>query len=364
MPGSPAPAIKALPGPRVRGAVPLLSGWFLLRDEVIEGHLEVEGGRVVAWGEGKSERRPDAVGWIVPAPVNAHTHVADTCLRDVGGKPATVAELVGPGGWKHRNLAHATPEQVAAGITAYVGEMAALGTSRFIDFREGGLRGVRALRALAEGLPVQPVILGRPAANTFDDGEAGLILAEADGIGLSARRDFADPRDVEGWAEACHAQDKTFALHASEAKREDMDAILSLEPSFLVHCTQATRHDLESIAGAKVPVVVCPRSNAHYGLKSPVDRMLDAGVQVAVGSDNGMLQTGNLLEDLALLHAWHPRIAVADLLRMATWNGRALAGLPTALPPKPGTPLDLIVLPDPPLPTAPETRPGFLVGPA
>src|SRR5204862_204046 len=94
-----------------------------------------------------------------------------------------------------------------------------------------------------------------------------------------------------------------------------IDAILALEPAFLVHCVQATPSDLNAIADAGVPVVVCPRSNAHYGLKTPVDRMRAAGVALAVGSDNGMLGDGNVLADLALLHGWFaPHATVAAWL--------------------------------------------------
>lgn len=337
--------------------MPLFAGRLLLADEAVDGWLEADGGRVVAWGQGAPERRADATGWIVPAPVNAHTHVADACLRDLPGKPATVAELVGPGGWKHRNLAAATPEQVRAGVERYVGEMAAVGASRFLDFREGGLAGVRLLRSFAADLPVTPLILGRPATPTFEEDEARALLAEANGIGLSAMRDFPRSDDVEAWAEACRKARKPFALHASEAKREDVEAILALEPTFLVHCTQATKADLEAVADAGVPIVACPRSNARYGMKSPLDRMLEAGVTVAVGTDNGMMHDGDLLAELALLHAWFPKVSVETLVRMATWNARGLAGLPAALPPKKGAGLDVVVLPERPFPGVAGLRP-------
>lgn len=338
--------------------VPLFAGKLLLADATVEGWLEADGPRVVGWGEGEAPRKPDATGWIVPAPVNAHTHVADSFLRDRPSKPTTVPELVGPGGWKHRHLATASADDISAGIARYVGEMAAIGTSRFLDFREGGLAGVRLLKGMAADLPVEPVVLGRPATNTFDEAEAAALLAEADGIGLSAMRDFARPADVEAWAEACHKARKPFALHVSEAKREDMEAVLALEPTFLVHATQATPDDLEAVADAGVPVVVCPRSNAYYGIKVPLGRMRDAGVQVAVGTDNGMLHDGDLLIELALLSAEWPHIAMDELLRMVTWTPRAIAGLPAALPPRKGQPLDVVVLPERPWqPTA--TKPSL-----
>lgn len=342
--------------------MPLVAGRLLLADAAVEGWVEADGARVVDWGEGPAPRKADASGWILPAPVNAHTHVADACLRGRPGMPSSVAELVGPGGWKHRNLAAASPEEVRAGVERYTGEMAAIGTSRFLDFREGGLPGIRLVRAFADGLPVAGTFLGRPAKPAFDEEEARALLAEADGLGLSAMRDFPDASHVEALAELCHKARKPFALHVSEARREDIGAVLALEPAFLVHATQATKADLEAVADADVPVVVCPRSNAHYGMKSPLDRMIAAGVTVAVGTDNGMLQDGDLRAELSLLHAWYPKVPLEALLRLATWNARALAGLPPALPPRKGSPLDVIVLPEAPLPPPPALKPALAPG--
>lgn len=342
--------------------MPLFAGRLLLADAAVEGWLEADGGRVLDWGEGPAPRKPDATGWILPAPVNAHTHVADSFLRGRPGMPPTVAELVGPGGWKQRHLAAARPEELRGGVERYTGEMAAIGTSRFLDFREGGLAGIRAVKAFAGDLPVPGLFLGRPSKPVFDEEEALALLSEGDGLGLSALRDFPDPSHVEALAELCHKARKPFALHVSEARREDIEAVLALEPTFLVHATQATKADLEAVADAGVPVVVCPRSNAHYGMKSPLDRMKAAGVTVAVGTDNGMLQDGDLRAELSLLRAWFPHVPVEELLRLATWNGRALAGLHPALPPRRGQPLDVVVLPEAPLPPPPELRPVFAPG--
>ncbi|MEA3190313.1 MAG: hypothetical protein QOD77_895 [Thermoplasmata archaeon] len=339
----------------------LFAGRILLQDEVLEGWLEADGGRAVAWGEGKPDGKPDARGWIVPAPVNAHTHVADACLRTRPGKPRTVHELVGPGGWKQRELARARPEEVAAGIQAYTDEMAAIGTAAVLDFREGGMAGVALLRGLADELGVPVRVFGRPREPGFDDAEAKELAAACDGIGLSALRDFADPGDVEAWSEAAHRAGKPFALHASEARPEPLGHILALDPAFLVHMTRATPREWGATADADVPVVVCPRSNAWYGIKTPVPAMLDAGLALAVGTDNGMLHDGNLWMELAQLQAWHPKLAVADLLRMATWNARRVAGLPAAWPPKKGASLDLVVLPETPWQPLGTGKPGFVV---
>lgn len=350
---------KVLSGMAVARPVPLVAGRLLYDDEVREGWIEAVDGKVVDLGEGKPPRKPDAQGWVVPAPVNAHTHVADACLRAKPGKPATVPELVGPGGWKQRELAAAGQDDLRQGVIRYVDEMAAIGTARFIDFRETGLAGVTFLRSLSDDLAVQPFIMGRPTGFNFQEAEALGLLREADGIGLSALRDFPRHQDAEAWAQAAHKASKPLALHASEAKHEDIEEVLALEPDFLVHCTQATDDDLDALGDEGVTVVVCPRSNAHYGLKTPLLRMREAGVTVAVGTDNGMLNDGNLLAELAQLHDWFPDVPLESLLRMVTIHARALVGL-RGLPSRKGAPVDLVVLPDQPLQRS-SGRPGFLV---
>jgi cytosine/adenosine deaminase-related metal-dependent hydrolase len=340
--------------------VPVLAGRILLESEAPEGWVAAENGVVVATGTGAPPEPATSTGWIVPAPANAHTHMADAFLRDVPGKPAGLAELVGPGGWKQQRLAAAKEEEMRAGVERYAAEMAAVGVARILDFREGGLDGVRMMRRWAPKLRIPVTVFGRPKTPGFDLYEAEDILKEADGIGLSALRDFARPRHAREWADLCHEKRKPLALHASEAAREDAEEILTLEPAFLVHCTQASPRDLAAIAGDGVPVVVCPRSNAHYGMKTPLPQLLDAGLRVAVGTDNGMLNDGNVLAELAQLQAWHPQVPVDVLLRLATWNARALAGLRTR-PPRKGEPADWIVLPEKPWAPAPAGKPRMAV---
>jgi cytosine/adenosine deaminase-related metal-dependent hydrolase len=119
------------------------------------------------------------------------------------------------------------------------------------------------------------------------------ILSVADGIALPSVTDM-ERSYVEKCADAAHKAGKPFAIHASERIREDMEFILSLEPAFVVHMVAATDRDLRMTADAGVPVVVCPRSNAYFGIAAPVVRMLDAGITVALGTDNAMLCTPDL----------------------------------------------------------------------
>lgn len=335
---------------------PVLAGTILHRDRAEQGWIEVEDARVARLGRGAPPAEPAATGWVVPAPVNAHTHVGDAFLRRRPGKPRTVGELVGPGGWKHRHLADADPAAQDDGIRSCTEEMAACGTSTFLDFREGGVEGVRLLRDL--DLPVPPRILGRPARGGADEREVEAVLADADGVGLSGMRDMGS-RDIEAWAEACHEAGKPFAVHVSEARRDDVDAVVALRPAFVVHMTQATPRDLDALAHARIPIVLCPRSNAWFGMQPPLAAMLEAGCTVALGTDNAMLQDGDIWKEAQAARALVPDAPVEEVLRMATHHGRTLAGLPDPL--TRGAAADVVVLPEPPLAGPGPSRPGFTV---
>ncbi len=313
------------------------AGSFVGPDEATPLWFAVEGGRIVEVGKGEPEHA-DATGWLVPGPVNAHTHIADTFLRDRPGKPRTIKELVGPGGWKHQQLAKADASQ-DDGALRLAEEMAAIGTSTFLDFREGGVEGARWLAGL--DLPVSPTILGRPGRGGFDEDEAHDLLEVAHGVGLPGMRDMKR-RDIEAWAEAAHDARKPFAVHVSEDKRDDLDAVLALEPTFVVHMVHATARDMDALADARLPVVLCPRSNAWFGAKPPAKELAEAGVPLCLGTDNGMLVEGNLLDEAKAL-----RILGLDeeACMRAMAQGRQLAGLPWQ-PPSVGDVADIVVLPE------------------
>lgn len=335
--------------PNWNAMAPTLAGRLLLADEIVEeAWVSVDAGVVQDAGEGRPPEPPVAEGWLAPAPVNGHTHVADAFLRGARGMPKSIPELVGPGGWKHRQLAMARRGRTGRGVHRYAGEMAAYGTTHFLDFRENGVVGARFLSDLRDQapwtheeqlgpLPVEPIIFGRPAKHDFDEEEAEDLLAHVDGIGLSALADFPNHEDATAWAEVAHAAGIPLALHVSEDRHDDLGAILALGPAFVVHMVHGHTGDFHALADRGIPVVACPRSNRFFGNKTPIRAMLEAGCHVAIGTDNGMLQDGDLMQELALLRQWEPSIPEADLLRLLTFGGRSLIG-DLSWPPEPGDP--------------------------
>lgn len=313
-----------------------------------EGWVLHDGARVLDAGEGRPPVEPASRGFVMPSPVNAHTHVGDMVARghDIAG--LTLAQVVAPpDGLKHRVL-RATPRaRLVEGMRAALGEAHAGGARVVLDFREGGLDGVAMLREAAAGSPVRAVAFGR-CAGAFSEEEAARVLEAADGYGLSALADAAS--DVpERAAALARRAGKRFALHLSEADREDAARAVALGPAFVVHCVRATRDDLKLLADARVPIVVCPRSNARFGPLPDVRAMLDASVTLALGSDNAMLQMLDVLDDARLLaQRGAPLDALMDALVV---GGRvALDGRAPRSWLRKGDPADLVVLPRAPLP--------------
>ncbi|HLE97742.1 MAG TPA: amidohydrolase family protein, partial [Candidatus Thermoplasmatota archaeon] len=275
--------------------------------------IEVENGVLVTLGRGAPPRAPDVHGAMLPTFVDAHTHVADRLARGRVAAGTSLAEAVAPPeGLKHRMLAAATADEVVASARAALEEARAAGTGCIVDFREGGAAGVLALRDAARGAGVRALALGRPdvPGAALDD-----VLAAADGLGLSGLADVA-PEEAARQARAARAAGKLFALHGSEGRREDVDAMLALRPDLVVHATHATKDDAARLADARVPVALCPRSNERLVGRLPDARMLlDAGVALALGTDNAMLHATSVLDELRaarrLLHGVRPEELLA-----------------------------------------------------
>lgn len=307
-----------------------------------EGWILHDGARVVDAGQGRPPQRPEAEGLILPAPVDAHTHVGDMVGRGRELRGMTLAEVVRPPhGLKHRLLRETPRAALVDGMRRAIGELRTAGARACIDFREQGVDGVRMLREAARDF--RALAYAR-CGSAWDDAEAELVAREADGIGLSAIGDVHD--DVpERAAAAARRHGKPFALHFSEDARDDAPRALDLRPRFLVHACRATRDDLHSIAGEKVPLVLCPRSNALFGRAPPVRDILELGIPFALGSDNAMFHPLDVLADARELAAAHPDVPRETWLDAAIVTGGELAegGRRSWL--QKGDPAELLVVP-------------------
>lgn len=282
--------------------------------EVITGRLIIKNGLIkeVCLGRKKSEVGADHNGLILPAFINAHTHVGDSVMKDVPYAP--LEKLVAPGGLKHRILETTNDAELRDAIKSTAIDMLNLGTQLFCDFREGDARGVKILRGAIKGLSIGAKVFGRPvgvnpnldanASRNNDGADPAELMKVADGIGMSSTADY----DYEYLCDLRRAAAKhkmAFALHAGERSREDIEDAIALEPDFLVHLTQAGKKELKIVADEGIPVIVCARSNFVTGMASvsrpPIAEMLAMGIKVGAGTDNVMLNSPNIFSEMEFI---------------------------------------------------------------
>lgn len=117
----------------------------------------------------------------------------------------------------------------------------------------------------------------------------------------------------------------------------------------LVHGQELERGDLPRLVAAGVPVVVCPGTIAWFArTPPPVDRWLEAGLRVAIGTDSAASNAAwSLRGELAQLGRWLPGLSDRQLLAMATTAGGLALHLPGAGRLRRGGRADFVALPVP-----------------
>ncbi|HEC81365.1 MAG TPA: hypothetical protein ENI42_02920 [Thermoplasmatales archaeon] len=309
-----------------------VSGKILKREELEEGYIAIEKDRIVEIGKGIPSEKPIATGYIVPTFMNAHTHVGDAFIRKkIEVLPRDLETLVAPpNGLKHRLLSEASDDEVVDGIRDSLDLMIKNGTFFFCDFRENGLKGLNLIKKALKGLPASPVLLSRPSKLVYDKEELNLLLKSSHGVGLSSISDW-EYEEIRKVAKHTKKKKKVFALHASERTREDIDLILDLKPDFLVHMVYATKSDLERVKEENIPVVVCPRSNVFFGLKPNLKLMQEVDVTILLGTDNAMISTPDVVEEVKWVKKHFKGFTVQKLLDMVTYLPRKIFGLSNPL---------------------------------
>ncbi len=301
--------------------------------EPIEGYICVNNGIITEIGE----ERTCSSNIIAPCFVNAHTHLGDSVFKDpplgkVSGfrTQKDLDSLVRPpDGLKHKILRETPFKALIESMRKSLFDMIETGTYAFADFREGGVVGIAALNKALEGLELHSMILGRPTdpelpLKVLLD-EVRRVLLHSNGIGMSGTNDL----DIKILDEiATHTRDlkKFFAIHAGEKNRSDIEKAISLEPDLLIHLTNATKKDLEYVADSKIPVVVCPRSNLITGAgMAPIAEMLEAGLRVAAGTDNVMLNSVNMFAEMEFMSKVFS-IEDRQVFKICTLNGSFIMG--------------------------------------
>lgn len=315
---------------------------------------------------------------VMPGLYNSHTHMGDACLPD-GTTGMTLEQgFFRPHGYKYRELARQTEAEHLQHITAHLGYMARTGTVGHIDFREQGVYGSQLLRRAAQQTGVHSVVLGQFDQLPFSPeqlqanrdelpatakAELDAVLGVADGFSESTMNDLTDA----AWQYICdrtQGTPKLRAIHCLENEgyrttslavtgRGDLERALDLyQPHLVIHATVASSEEIAMLSAQQVNVALNPRANANLGLPlPPIAPLLQSQANLLLGTDNGLLNSPNLLAELDFTYKVaksqfanaqdpHP----ADILKMATSNIRPLLGGDTYGYLEVGLPADFVVL--------------------
>ena len=202
--------------------------------EIIEISKDVKEGEII-----------DAENKIVsPKFLNAHTHIGDTIIKDEGdglsigeivkdeGDGLSIGEIVRPpNGIKHLALEAASDETLRSAMKESMWQMHDLGISHFMDYREGGLHGVKLLRKASEDIPIKPIILGRDGSFYGEDPNmhevkvaVRKLLKHADGIGLSGFGEI-ETEVAELICRKCAEAGKISSIHVAESEGVQFDSL-------------------------------------------------------------------------------------------------------------------------------------------
>ncbi|TVP80400.1 MAG: amidohydrolase, partial [Puniceicoccaceae bacterium] len=262
---------------------------------------------------------------LIPGLVNGHTHMGDAAFPD-GATGLTLEQgFFRPHGFKYQELAKLDRSAHLESLCDALGYMAATGTVAHIDFREQGPEGARRLREASQKTGVRSIILGQFDQVPFDDVRLEVnteslpelarqelleLLEVADGFSESTMNDLTDPawREIQkltrsaGKARAIHCLENAGYRELSLARTGlgDLERAIELYgPDLIVHLTVADPEEIQRMAASGITAVLNPRANANLGLPlPPVAALLDAGVNLLLGTDNGLLNSPNLFAEL------------------------------------------------------------------
>jgi 5-methylthioadenosine/S-adenosylhomocysteine deaminase len=337
---------------RIAGGQVLRPNLTVERADVL---VDSDAGEILAVGDPddvpEGDQLLDAEGDLVmPGLVNAHTHVAMTLLRGHADDKELDA-------WLREDIwpveAELTAEDVRAGTELGLLEMIRSGTTAFADMyfhvpeiaaavEDAGLRA-----RLGHGV----VTVGKDEADAREDIDTSLEIARefdgaADGrvetavmphslttVGEEFLRDFVSRAREQGTPVHYHANETTDEVEPivdAEGERpleyaRDLD--MTRESDFVAHGVHLDETEIDLLAETGTAVVHCPASNMKLASgMAPVQRLLDAGVTVGLGTDgaasNNDLDLFDEMRDAAMVGKLAENDASAvpaeSVVRMAT----------------------------------------------
>lgn len=319
----------------------------------------------------------DCRGCIVaPGLVNAHTHGPMVLLRGT-------ADDLPLERWLEERIwpaeARFTAQTVRAGADLAIAEMLAGGTTAFADMyffedqvaqaaQDAGIRCLAGFTLIGFDTPEFPV------EDLLEEADVFLDRWPADGDlvqgSVAPHATYTcDPGTLQAAAELVEDHGCRLQTHCSETRHEvysveaetggrPVDQLVETgcltDGALVAHCGWITKAEVERIAGTGATVVHNPVANMKLatGGYAPVPELIEAGVDVALGTDgaasNNRLDMFETMKTTALIHKhhrWQADVLPADqVLAMATRVGAKALGIAGGGRVVEGAPADLMVV--------------------
>ena len=325
----------------------IVNGTILKGEELLisKENIVVDDGKIIEISKDAKEGKViDVEGAVIcPSFINGHIHIGDSIIKDEGYSLSLSEMVKPPSGVKHVALSDASDGELIEAMKSSMWEMVNSGTTHFIDYREGGIKGVKLLKEASKDIPIKPIILGRDDSFYGDDPDLAKVkiairklLKVADGIAPSGFGEITE-EVAQLISSECEKQGKISSIHVAESESNQIESLnndniteigkgVKADFGQLVHLTNPKRNDLELVSQSNQNVVVCPRANATLNVGvAPLNKMLKLGIKPLIGTDNVMLNSPNMFRELEfslkIMSVYYKDyLNPTELLKMATTN--------------------------------------------
>ena len=308
-------------------------------------NIVVDDGKIIEISKESMEGKIiDVDGAVVcPSFINGHMHIGDSIIKDEGYSLSLSEMVKPPSGVKHVALANAEDDEIIEAMEETMWDMVKSGITHFIDYREGGIKGIKLLKKASTDIPIKPIILGRDESFYGYDPDLKKVkiairklLKIADGIAPSGFGEITD-EVADLIVRKCNKEGKISSIHVGESEANQKESLekfnkteigRGIDSSFnqLVHLTNPKNDDLDLVSKSNQNIVVCPRANASLNVGiAHLNKMVDLGIKPLLGTDNVMINSPNMFRELEftlkiMSVCYNDYINPKDLLKMATTN--------------------------------------------
>ena len=328
------------------------------------GYVGIEGERIAFVSSNPDEAKAflakhkddctqiDASGKVVmPGLINTHTHVAMALLRGISDDVPLME-------WLEQHIwpieGKMGYQEVYDGARLGILEMLMGGTTTFVDMypyeeaiaeaaESAGIRAVvspcpmdfrmehfendwRQVRKRFTGSPLVTMWMGPHAVYTLSGEHLQRSISLSKELGVGSHVHLAETQTEQDNCMAQHGMSPTEYL--------EKEGLFSTK-TLAAHCVVMSDHDIEILARHGVSVAHNPQSNMKLASGiAPVRKMLDAGINVAIGTDGASsnndldmweeMRTASLLQKVATMDPC--AIPAYTALQMATVNGAKAIG--------------------------------------